>query len=43
MENTLTPPAYDSPTPQPVELAAIETELARFWHDPEAPETGAPP
>lgn len=42
MENTLTPPVYDYPTPQPVDLAAIEAELARFWHDPEAPETGAP-
>ena len=42
MENTLTPPACDSPAPQPVDLAAIEEELARFWHDPEAPETGAP-
>ena len=42
MENPLTPPACDSPAPQPVDLAAIEEELARFWHDPEAPETGAP-
>ena len=42
MENTLTPTACDSPAPQPVDLAAIEEELARFWHDPEAPEAGAP-
>ena len=42
MENPLTPAAGDSLTPQSVDLAAIETELARFWHDAEAPETGAP-
>src|SRR5215510_4844120 len=42
MENTLIPTACDVPAPQPVDLAAIEEALARFWHDPEAPETGAP-
>ncbi len=42
MENALTPTADDSPELQPVDLAAVEEELARFWHDPEAPETGAP-
>jgi hypothetical protein len=42
MENTVALPAYDCPAPQPVELAAIEEALARFWHDPEAPETGLP-
>ena len=42
MENALSPTAYASPGSQPVDLAAIEQELARFWHDPEAPETGAP-
>ena len=42
MENALTPTAGDSPELQPVDLAAIEEELARFWHDPEAPETGSP-
>ena len=42
MENPLTPTACDSPAPQPVDLAAIEEELARFWHDPEAPEAGSP-
>ena len=42
MENPLTPAAGDSLTPQSVDLAAIETELARFWHDAEAPETEAP-
>jgi glucose-6-phosphate dehydrogenase assembly protein OpcA len=39
MENTLIPRACDYPTPQPVDIAAIEEELARFWHDPE---TGVP-
>src|SRR4029434_985538 len=42
VENTLTPTACDAPAPQRVDLAAIEEELARFWHDPEAPEAGAP-
>lgn len=42
MENALSPTAYASPESQPVDLAAIEQELARFWHDPEAPEAGAP-
>ena len=42
MENTLSPIACDSPTPQRVDLAAIEEELARFWHDPEASEVGSP-
>ena len=42
MENALSPTAYASPASQPVDLAAIEQELARFWHDPEAPEAGAP-
>ena len=41
MENPLAPTACDSPAPQPVDLAAIEEELARFWHDPEAPEAGS--
>jgi len=42
MANALTPTAHDSPELRPVDLAAIEEELARFWHDPEAPETGPP-
>jgi glucose-6-phosphate dehydrogenase assembly protein OpcA len=42
MANPLIPPACDYPAPRPVDLADIEEELARFWHDPEAPETGAP-
>src|SRR5919198_2395693 len=42
MANALTPTADDSPELRPVDLAAIEEELARLWHDPEAPETGAP-
>src|ERR687887_2460382 len=39
MANALTPTADDSPELRPVDLAAIEEELVRFWHDPEA---GAP-
>src|SRR5262245_33356390 len=42
MANTLNSTTCDYPAPQPVDLAAIEEELARFWHDPEAPETGSP-
>src|SRR5215510_12224690 len=42
MENPLTPMVGDSLAPQSVDLAAIEAELARFWHDPEAPEAGSP-
>src|SRR5215510_3084008 len=42
MANTLNSTACDYPAPQPVDLAAVEEELARFWHDPEAPETGSP-
>ena len=42
MENTLTPTAGDSPAPQPVDLAAIEEELARLWPDPVEPATGTP-
>jgi glucose-6-phosphate dehydrogenase assembly protein OpcA len=42
MENPLTPTVGDPLAPQSVDLAAIEEELARFWHDAEAPETGAP-
>src|SRR5262249_24727308 len=42
MENPLIPTVGDPLAPQSVDLAAIEEELAHFWHDAEAPETGSP-
>ena len=42
MANSLTPMAFVSHAPQPVELAAIEQALASFGYDPEAPEDSAP-
>src|SRR5919205_219049 len=42
MENSLTSTTFVSHAPQPVDLAAIEQELAHFGYDPEAPEGGTP-
>jgi len=42
MAHSLDPTTFASHAPQPIDLAAIETELTRFWYDPAASEADSP-
>src|SRR5439155_20549845 len=42
MAHSLDPTTFASHAPQPIDLAAIETELTRFWYYPAASEADSP-